>query len=87
MVSRVNAKGVKDLLVEGVDVSCIDLNKQTVLHNRICEGHVEVVKHNTTCDWHKEVVNLFIIGKVNIDTCEGGNRLGRAYGSYSNGSY
>lgn len=50
MVGRGNAKGVKDLLVEGVDVSCIDLNNQTVLHNRICEGHVEVVEHNTTCD-------------------------------------
>ncbi|URD86009.1 serine threonine protein kinase [Musa troglodytarum] len=39
-----DAKGVEDLLKDGVDVNSIDLDGRTALHIAACEGHVDVVK-------------------------------------------
>ncbi|ERN20227.1 hypothetical protein AMTRI_Chr06g178650 [Amborella trichopoda] len=44
MACRGDAKGVEDLLNEGVDVNSIDLDGRTALHITACEGHVDVVK-------------------------------------------
>ncbi|XP_010242504.1 PREDICTED: dual specificity protein kinase shkC-like [Nelumbo nucifera] len=49
-----DAKGVEDLLNEGIDVNSIDLDGRTALHIAACEGHVEVVK-------------LLLTRKANID--------------------
>ncbi|MBA0599699.1 hypothetical protein Gorai_005907, partial [Gossypium raimondii] len=54
MACRGDAKGVEDLLNEGVDVNSIDLDGRTALHIAACEGHVEVVK-------------LLLVRKANID--------------------
>lgn len=39
-----DAKGVEELLREGVDVNSIDLDGRTALHIAACEGNVNVVK-------------------------------------------
>ncbi|CAI0407564.1 unnamed protein product [Linum tenue] len=44
MASRGDARGVEDLLNEGIDVNSIDLDGRTALHIAACEGHAEVVK-------------------------------------------
>eukprot|EP00268_Persea_americana_P041443 TRINITY_DN4130_c0_g1_i7.p1 TRINITY_DN4130_c0_g1~~TRINITY_DN4130_c0_g1_i7.p1 ORF type:complete len:422 (-),score=61.46 TRINITY_DN4130_c0_g1_i7:872-2137(-) len=44
MASRGDAKGVEDLLGDGIDVNSIDLDGRTALHIAACEGHVDVVK-------------------------------------------
>lgn len=44
MASQGDAKGVAELLWEGLDVNSIDLDGRTALHIASCEGHVEVVK-------------------------------------------
>ncbi|KAI4374006.1 hypothetical protein MLD38_012056 [Melastoma candidum] len=44
MACRGDAKGVEDLLNEGIDVNSIDLDGRTALHIAACEGHVEVVR-------------------------------------------
>lgn len=51
---RGDAKGVEDLLNEGIDVNSIDLDGRTGLHIAACEGHVPVVK-------------LLLTRKANID--------------------
>lgn len=67
MASRGDAKGVEDLLGDGIDVNSIDLDGRTALHIAACEGHVDVVKllvgrranidardrwGSTVCFWH-----------------------------------
>ncbi|KAL5175511.1 Integrin-linked protein kinase 1 [Glycine soja] len=44
MACRGDAKGVDDLLNEGIDVNSIDLDGRTALHVAACEGHVEVAR-------------------------------------------
>ncbi|GAB4825778.1 Integrin-linked protein kinase 1 [Ancistrocladus abbreviatus] len=44
MACRGDAKGVQQLLDDGIDVNSIDLDGRTALHIAACEGHVEVVK-------------------------------------------
>ncbi|KAI4324385.1 hypothetical protein L6164_023929 [Bauhinia variegata] len=54
MACRGDARGVEDLLNEGIDVNSIDLDGRTALHIAACEGHVDVVK-------------LLLSRKANID--------------------
>lgn len=54
MASRGDAKGIENLLKEGVDVNSIDLDGRTALHIVACEGHVDVVR-------------LLLSWKANID--------------------
>lgn len=44
MACRGDAKGVEDLLKDGVDVNSIDLDGRTALHIAACEGHADVVR-------------------------------------------
>ncbi|KAK7399693.1 hypothetical protein VNO78_10882 [Psophocarpus tetragonolobus] len=44
MACRGDAKGVEDLLNEGIDVNSIDLDGRTALHIAACEGHVDVAR-------------------------------------------
>ncbi|MQM03557.1 hypothetical protein Taro_036343 [Colocasia esculenta] len=44
MACKGDAKGVEDLLKEGLDVNSIDLDGRTALHIAACEGHIETVK-------------------------------------------
>lgn len=39
-----DAKGVEELMENGVDVNSIDLDGRTALHIAACEGHIGVVK-------------------------------------------
>ncbi|WOL11254.1 dual specificity protein kinase shkC isoform X2 [Canna indica] len=43
MACQGDAKGVEDLLKDGVDVNSIDLDGRTALHIAACEGHVDVI--------------------------------------------
>ncbi|CAL1395709.1 unnamed protein product [Linum trigynum] len=54
MASRGDARGVEDLLNEGIDVNNIDLDGRTTLHIAACEGNAQVVK-------------LLLSGRANID--------------------
>ncbi|XP_008800972.1 integrin-linked protein kinase 1-like [Phoenix dactylifera] len=54
MACRGDAKGLENLLKEGVDVNSIDLDGRTALHIGACEGHVDVVR-------------LLLSWKANID--------------------
>ncbi|PSS35754.1 Serine/threonine-protein kinase [Actinidia chinensis var. chinensis] len=54
MACQGDAKGVQDLLDDGIDVNSIDLDGRTALHIAACEGHVEVAK-------------LLLSRKANID--------------------
>ncbi|KAL2470118.1 Integrin-linked protein kinase family [Abeliophyllum distichum] len=54
MASKGDAKGVRDLLDEGIDVNSIDLDGRTALHIAACEGHLGVV-------------NLLLSRRANID--------------------
>ena len=54
MACRGDAKGMQDLLDDGIDVNSIDLDGRTALHIAACEGHVEVAK-------------LLLSRKANID--------------------
>ncbi|KAG6466873.1 hypothetical protein ZIOFF_075314 [Zingiber officinale] len=44
LASLGDAKGVEELLKDGVDVNSIDLDGRTALHIAACEGNVDVVK-------------------------------------------
>ncbi|RRT74777.1 hypothetical protein B296_00031948, partial [Ensete ventricosum] len=43
MACQGDARGVEDLLKDGLDVNSIDLDGRTALHIAACEGHVDVV--------------------------------------------
>ncbi|WOL00396.1 serine/threonine-protein kinase STY17 isoform X2 [Canna indica] len=55
MACQGDARGMEDLLKDGVDVNSIDFDGRTALHIAACEGHVDVVR-------------LLLSWKVNIDT-------------------
>ncbi|CAL9165374.1 unnamed protein product [Musa hybrid cultivar] len=44
MACQGDARGVEDLLKDGLDVNNIDLDGRTALHIAACEGHVDVVR-------------------------------------------
>ncbi|THU46193.1 hypothetical protein C4D60_Mb09t02360 [Musa balbisiana] len=44
MACQGDARGVDDLLKDGLDVNSIDLDGRTALHIAACEGHVDVVR-------------------------------------------
>ncbi|KAJ8467385.1 hypothetical protein OPV22_029937 [Ensete ventricosum] len=44
LASQGDAKGVEELMDDGVDVNSIDLDGRTALHIAACEGHIGVVK-------------------------------------------
>ncbi|THU68820.1 hypothetical protein C4D60_Mb08t07880 [Musa balbisiana] len=44
LASQGDAKGVEELVENGVDVNSIDLDGRTALHIAACEGHIGVVK-------------------------------------------
>ncbi|CAL9134497.1 unnamed protein product, partial [Musa textilis] len=44
MACQGDARGVEDLLKDGLDVNSIDLDGRTALHIAACEGHVDVVR-------------------------------------------
>ncbi|OAY71782.1 Serine/threonine-protein kinase STY17 [Ananas comosus] len=58
MACRGDAKGVEDLLKDGVDVNSIDLDGRTALHIAACEGHADVAAADAKYYGHVEVYNL-----------------------------